>query len=251
MKRETGSFAYERGQRTDLHIATLREAAENRYGQIFADSTRLRRKLNDPSLTDDEYDAGVVGLVCSTILSIRPMPSFLRGALGGLLGLQTEKRSQLLKVNSPNAGAVEVRSDHVWAELVIEALGTGLYPPGSYLAALTDIGCGLEGVHLTWSRDIIAEAGQGGVIPLQAVQRIRQKLIVAFAGAEVQERAVLLDWQGKPVSKRTGDGASRGVIQERRLKLIELVEHAASIGSPLVCIPSRVREGRIDGQSAA
>ncbi|MEO5589256.1 MAG: hypothetical protein ABIS03_06700 [Gemmatimonadaceae bacterium] len=244
MTQNTQSLSFRRGQRNDLHITVLREEAENTYGAIFAEAVELRHKLDDAAFPNDQYDAAVVGLVCSTILRIRPLPPFARQGVGGLLGLLPEKRSELVKVPAYQGGAsFEERADRVWAEVVIDGLTTGLYPAGSYLGGLTDIGCGLEGLHLTWQRDIIAEADAAGLIPLAGVNRIRSKLVVAAAGQEVERRGILLDVRGKPINKAAQDDGEKKLL-DRRYRLIELVEHAASIGSPLQCIPSRVREAR-------
>lgn len=222
MRQSTLSFAHTRGECIDLHIAVLRESAESSYGQIFSDAVRLRRKLDDPSFPDSEYDADVVGLICSTITTIRPMPSPLRSCLGALLAVELRDRAKLINVSPRNLPKKEMRSDIAWADLVITSLELGLYPPKSYMASLTDIRSGLEGLHLTLRKDITVEADCHGLISVEAVQRIRNKLARSVAEAE-----------------------GRKLANERQVKLLEIVEHAASIGSPLVCIPSRVREERI------
>lgn len=222
MEQRTQSFAHSRGECIDLHIVALRDRAESSYGQIFADAVKLRRKLNDSSLPDNEYDADIIGLICSTITTIRPMPSPLRSCLGALLAVELADRAKLINVSSPNAPKKEMRSDIAWADLVITSLQIGLYPPKSYMASLTDIRSGLEGLHLTLRKDITIEADCHGVISVEGVRRIQNKLARSVA--------------------ETGD---RRLTNERQLELLEIVEHAASIGSPLVCIPSRVREDRI------
>lgn len=98
MTRNTAPEFFARGQRTDLHITTLRNEAENAFGGMFAEATDLRHKLDDPSFSDDEYDAAVIGLICGAVLRVRPLPSFLRQALGILLGLTPAKRSELVTI---------------------------------------------------------------------------------------------------------------------------------------------------------
>ncbi len=243
MQQNTQAFAYHRGECVDLHIAVLRESAENSYGQLFADAVKLRHKLDDPSLPDSEYDAYVIGLICSTIVTIRPMPSPLRSCLGALLAVELDARAQLINVSPRNEPKKEIRSDVAWVDLLITTLERGLYPLNSYLPNLTDIRSGLEGLHLTLRKDITAEADCHGVISVEGVQRIRNKLVVAMAESEVRSRAALA---GSSSSEPT-DVEWRRLARDRQLKLLEIIEHTASIGSSLVCIPSRLREGRIGG----
>jgi len=200
----------------DLHIAAVRQGLESTYGQLFADAVGLRSRLDESSLSDAEYDAGVVGLVGSAILTVRPMPSHLRGAIGGLLGVVHEDRSELVKFTPPGGREIEMRSDHMWIEVVVKCLGLCLYPAESYIPRLTDNDCG-EG-----AREILAAADANGIIWSKDVSWIREKL------------AALDAKHGRSV-----------VSNDRRVQLVALVESAYSTGSALVCIPSKVREARL------
>lgn len=150
------------------------------------------------------------------------MSSPLRSCLGALLAVELADRAKPINVIPRNAPKKEMRSDIAWADLVITSLELGLYPPKSFMPSLTDIRSGLEGLHLTLRKDITVEADCHGVISVEGVQCIQNKLARSVAGAEGGRLA-----------------------NERQVKLLEIVEHAASISSPLVCIPSRVREERI------
>lgn len=248
MQQSTQYFVYHRGECIDLHIAVLREGAESSYGQIFADAVKLRRKLDDPSLPDSEYDAYVVGLICGTITTIRPLPPPLRSCLGALLAVELEDRAKPINVSPRNEPKREMRSDCAWADLVITSLERGLYPPNSYLPDLTDIRSGLEGLRLTLRKDITVEADGHGVISLEAVQRIRNKLVLAVAESEVNLRTAVVGSRAGSSSSEPADDEWQRLARERQVRLLEIVEHATSIGSPLVCIPSRVREARIQAQ---
>jgi len=155
--------------------------------------------------------------VGSAILTVRPMPSHLRGAIGGLLGVVHEDRSELVKFTPPGGREIEMRSDRMWIEVVVKCLGICLYPAVSYIAGLTDDDCG-EGL----SREIVAAAEANGMIWPKDVSWIREKL--AALGVE----------HGRSV-----------VSNDRRVQLVVLVESAHSTGSALVCIPSKVREERL------
>lgn len=243
MTRNTVPEFLARGQRTDLHITTLRNEAENAFGGIFAEAADLRQKLNDPIFSDAEYDA-VIGLICGAVLRVRPLPPFFRQSLGILLGLTPAKHADLVTI--PVVGkqsSVQARSDRAAVELVIDNLKDNLYPPASYAGGLTDLGCGLEGLHLTWRRDILSEADSAGVISVEGLRRIRSKLSQAIADSVALRGVVLLDERGNTI-KAVGDDSTRKAL-ERRYKLVELIEHAVSIGSSVQCIPAHVREGRI------
>lgn len=244
MSHNTQSFRFLRGERTDLHIAALRKNAEDTFGQTFADAVELRHKLDDPGFGDDDYDNAVIGFICSTVLRIKPLPAYLRGGLGILLGLVPAKRSELVTV--PVVGrrsSLQARSDRAAVELVIQGITAVLYPARSYLGGLTDLGCGLEGLRLTWRKDILSEADASGIISVDGLRRIRSKLSKAIAESGAVVGPILLDGKGKAIKPADEEWTRRSL--ERRYKLIELIEHAVSVGSPIQCIPSRIREERI------
>lgn len=228
----------------DFHVTTLRNEAEDIYGSAFAEAAALGNKLEDPAFSDDQYDAAVIGLVCSVVLRARPLPTFLRQAVGILLQLAPQKRKELITIPvHGQKSSVQAPSDRAMIDLVLDALKDNLYPTRSYTGPLTDIGCGLEGMKLTWRRDILSEADAAGIIPIAGLKRIRSKLTEAVIGNRGSAGAVLLDHNGE-VTGSTGIGA--GTIEsERRIKLIEIVERAINIGSTVQVIPSRIREERI------
>jgi hypothetical protein len=244
MTRNTVPEFLVRGQRTDLHITTLRNEAENAFGGIFAEAADLRHKLDDPGFADDDYDAAVIGFICGAVLRVRPLPTFLRQSLGILLGLAPAKRADLVTI--PVVGrqsSVQARSDRAAIELVIDNAKDNLYPPASFAGGLTDLGCGLEGLHLTWRRDILSEAHSAGVISVEGLRRIRSKLSQAIADSVALNGVVLFDQRGSAI-KAVSDDSTRKAL-ERRYKLVQLIEHAVSIGSSVQCIPAHVREERI------
>jgi hypothetical protein len=139
--------------------------------------------------------------------------------------------------------SVQARSDRAAIELVIAILQDCVYPPKSYAGGFTDLGCGLDGLHLTWRRDILSEADSAGVISLDGLRRIRSKLSQAITASGTPAPVILLDANRKIKSPARDDGGS--TANERRYKLIEIIEHALSLRSTIECIPSQVREERI------
>ncbi len=202
---------------TDLHIAPIRQALESMYGQLFSDAVSLRNKLDDSALSDAEYDAEVIGLVGSTILTVRPIAPHLRRATGSLLGLAEEDRSDLVGWAPPGGNETALRSDRYWVHAVVQSLGTCLYPVESYLPALTDTDCDRE----WYSSEVLAVADANGVIPPEVASRLRKKLVAQKAKARKVESSS--EWQ---------------------TQLIDLIDNASSIGSAIVCIPSEVRVER-------
>jgi hypothetical protein len=243
MTHEATHASFARGQRMDLHVTALRNKAENAFGAAFTEAAALGRKIDDPQFTDEQFDAAVIGLICSVILKTRPLPKFLRKAVGLLLQVTPEERAGLITV--PVAGrpsSVQARTDRATLDLVIDHLKENLYSPRVCAGPFTDLGCGLSGVRLTWRRDILSEADADGIISLAGLKRIRGKLSVATIQNGQAVQPILFDDKGKVV--RTIDQAA-GRENERRLRLIEIVERAINIGSTIQCVPSRVREERI------
>jgi hypothetical protein len=243
MTREVTHASFARGQRMDLHITTLRNEAEDAFGAAFAEAGALGRKIDDPQFTDAQFDAAVIGLICSVILKTRPLPKFLRKTLGLLLQVTPEERADLITI--PVAGrqsSVQARTDRAALDFVIDHLKESLYSPRSFAGPFTDLGCGLSGLELTWRRDILSEADAAGTISIAGLKRIRSKLSAAIIHGGQQVQPILLDDKGKVI--RTFDQAA-GREVERRLMLIEIVERAIIVGSTIQCVPSRVREERI------
>jgi hypothetical protein len=232
-----------RGQRVDLYITTIRNDAEDAYGAAFDEAAALARKLEDPGFTDEQFDSAVMGLICSVVLRTRPLPKFLRKSLGVLLQVTPEERADLIPV--PVVGkrsSVQARTDRTTIDFVIDQLKENLYSPRSFAGPFTDLGCGLDGLKLTWRRDILGEADGNGIISVEALKRIRSKLAVATAVPGNASASVLFDRTGK-ATRVADDPGSRD--NERRFKLIEVVEHAIGINSTITCLGSHVREDRI------
>jgi len=244
MTHNTTQVSFARGQRMDLHITTLRNEAEDAYGSAFAEFAALGNKLDDPAFSDDQFDAAVIGLICSVVLRVRPLPTFLRQAIGILVQVAPAKPKEIVTI--PVRGrdsSVQAPSDRAIVDMVLDTVKDDLYPARSWIGPLTDIGCGLEGLRLTWRRDVLSEADAYGVIPIAGLKRIRGKLTEAVMGNRGSAGALLLDHNGK-VTGSIRDGADT-VASERRIKLIEIVERVINIGSTVQIIPSRVREERI------
>jgi hypothetical protein len=243
MPQDTTRVSFARGQRLDLHITALRNEAEDAFGAAFNDAAALGRKLDDPNFTNDQFDAEVIGLICSVILRTRPLPRFLRKALGLLLQVTPEERADMMTVPvNGRKSSVQARTDRVTLDFLIDNLKKNLYPVHAFAGPFTDLGCGLDGLKLTWRRDILAEADESGIISTQGLRRIRSKLSAATIQNGQLVRPLLLDNNGKVTS---GVDQSRERESERRLRLIEIVERAINIGSTVQCVPSRVREERI------
>ena len=244
MTQNTPPLSIARGQRLDLHVTTLRNEAEDLYGSAFAETAALGNKLDDPAFPDDQFDAAVIGLLCSVVLRVRPLPAFLRQAVGILLQVVPGKRKELVTIPvHGHKSSVQAHSDRAMVDLVLDALKDNLYPPRSYAGPLTDIGCWLEGLRLTWRRDILSEADAQGIITIAGLKRIRAKLTEAVLGIRGSAGAILVDHNGK-VTGSTNNGAG-SAESERRIRLIEIIERAINIGSTVQIIPSRIREERI------
>jgi len=232
-----------RGQRLDLHITALRNDAEDAYGAAFTDASALGKRIDSPDLTDAQFDTEVIGLLCSVILKVRPLPKFLRKALGLLLQVAPEERADLMLV--PIGGrqsTVHARTDRTVLDFVIDNLKENLYPPHAVAGPFTDFACGLGGLKLTWQRDVLSEADENGIISIDGLKRIRSKL--ASATLSKGEPGQLIVFDGTvDVSKTNGQAIDKDL--ERRLKLIEIVERAINFGSTVECVPSRIREERI------
>lgn len=243
MPQNSTHVSFVRGQRLDLHITALRNEAEDAFGAAFAEAAALGRKLDDPHFTNDQFDAGVIGLICSVILRTRPLPKFLRKTLGLLLQVAPEERADMMAVPvNGRQSSVQARTDRVVLDFVIDHLKESLYSPHAFAGPFTDLGCGLDGLKLTWRRDILAEADANGIISVQGLKRIRSKLSAATIRSGQLTQPLLLNHNA------TVTGAvdqARERENERRLRLIEIVERAINIGSTVQCIPSRVREERI------
>ena len=238
------SIAYlARGQRVDLQITALRDAAENEFGGMFAESVALRRSLDNPAFSNDQYDAAVIGLVCGAFVRIRPLPEFLRQALAILLSLVPEKRAVPVTVPVVGAnGSVQARSDRAAIEFVIDMLKDDLYPAASYAEGFTDLGCGLSGLSLTWRRDVLSEADADGVISVYGLRRISDKLSAAITES-VSQGAGSPAIAGGKWNASKDDGAMKEI--RRRLKLVEVIDRALTLGSTIRCVPSSERENRI------
>jgi hypothetical protein len=230
-------FRYRRGRRYDLHITSLRTEAEKRYGRVFTDTVALGNLAQDPEWPDISYDAVVASIVCTALITIRPLPAPVRFALTELLAVETDKRASTIQQRSGRK-MIELRSDAAAIHLMIDTFGSALYPEDSYLRGLNDIACGLEGLKLTWSRDIISEVQPDGQIPLDALRRISLKLHGAIE-SDIHNgrnpRCVI-------IGAKNGDNIDP--ITKRRLYLITLVDRAISLSSTLTCIPASERENR-------
>ena len=121
------------------------------------------------------------------------MPPLAREGLGGLLSLAPAKRAQMMKIPAINdTRSFSERADRIISEIVIDGLSYGLYPEGSYVGGLTDIASGLEGLRLTFRRDILAEADTTGRISLQGLHAIRAKLVSAVTEPLTLSRPVII-----------------------------------------------------------
>jgi hypothetical protein len=236
-------ISFARGERLDLYITKLRDEAEDAFGTAFAEAAALSCRIDDPDFTNEEFDAAVIGLVCSVILKTRPLPKYVRKTVGLLLQVTPEERAELIPVPvAGRASSVQARTDRATLDFVIDNLKDQLYSPHAFAGPFTDLGCGLGGLSLTWRRDILSEADADGVITLDGLKRIRRKLTTAIVGGNHAASALLLDHNGKAIAR-----ADTGVEKEneRRVRLVEVVERAVNIGSTIECVPSRVREERI------
>jgi hypothetical protein len=234
---------FSRGQRIDLYITTLRNEAEDVFGTAFDEAGALGRKIEDPRFSNEQFDAAVIGLICSVVLRTRPVPKFLRKALGVLLEVAPEERGDLITV--PVVGgqsSLQARTDRATIDFVIDHLKEELYSTRTFAGPFTDLGCGLDGLKLTWRRDILSEADANGIISIEGLKRIRSKLAAVAQVFSTSIGPIAFDKNGKPA--RVADQATDR-NSERRLKLVEIVEHAISIGSTITCSPSGVREERI------
>ena len=230
-------FRYRRGQRYDLHITSMRDEAESRYGGLFADTVAFGNLVQDPAWPDRSYDAIVASIICTTLIKIRPLPLSVRFALAELMAVETDKRSKTIELRCGRE-VIALRSDHAAIELLIDAFGASLYPEGSYLGELNDIACGLEGLKLTWSHDIMSEVTSDGEIPVDGLRRISVKLNDAVESDIHTGR--------NPAFAIIGSG--RGDIDpvtKRRIDLITLVDRAISMGSSLTCSQASERKNRI------
>ena len=212
-------YRHRRGQRTDIFISVLRDEAENRFAQLFGEAARLKDHLSDPAFSDVEYDARVSSIACSTLMTIRPISRYLRVAIAELIAVETDRRSSILTVNT-QGGAIKRRWDFEAVDSLVEILGLCLYEPGTYIAGVTDIASGLEGLSLTFARDIASEADSDGLIVPEAVRRLCEKV-------------------------RHASRLKATSSVERRLELIALLERAISLDSGLTLASSAVRETRI------
>lgn len=243
MTQNATHLSFARGQRVDLHITALRSEAEDAFGSAFAEAAALGRKVDDPHFTYEHFDAAVIGLICSVILKARPLPKVLRKTLGILLQVAPEERGDMITVPvNGKKSSVQARTDRAALDFVIDHLKENLYSPRAFAGPFTDSGCGLDGLKLTWRRDILAEANAEGNISVEGLKRIRSKLSAAMITDCQLVQPVLLNGKGE-VTRPIDHARERE--RERRLRLIEIVERAINIGSTIECIPSRLREQRI------
>jgi hypothetical protein len=229
-------FRYRRGRRYDLHITSMRDEAESRYGGLFADTVALGNLVQDPAWPDRSYDAVVASIICTTLIKIRPLPSSVRFALAELMAVETDKRSRMIELRHGRE-VIALRSDQAAIELLTDAFGANLYPEGSYLGELNDIASGLEGLKLTWSHDIMSEVTSDGQIPVDGLRRISGKL----------HDAVESDIHTGRNPPFTSIGNGKGDIDpvtKRRIDLITLVDRAISIDSSLTCSQASERKNR-------
>jgi hypothetical protein len=143
---------------------------------------------------------------------------------------------------SGRQSSIQARTDRAVLDFVIDCLKDSLYAPRDFAGPFTDLGCGLSGLELTWRRDILSEADAEGIISLDGLKRIRNKLSAAIIDQRKLMKPVLLDDHGNvlPTTALAGDKE-----RERLICLVEVVERAINIGSTIQCVPSCVREERI------